>query len=655
MRAKGGREKKCAVFPLIVTLLLLWLIPIDARADVRLPAIIGNGMVLQRAMSLTLWGWADPGEAVKIDFRGNTVRKVAGSDGTWSAKLPPQTPGGPFQLKIAGRNRITIEDVLVGDVWIASGQSNMEFTVAESDHAKEDMAGPHSGQLRLFLTDRQTALTPAPDVKSEGWQHATPRSVGRFSAIAFLFGRALEKRYHVPIGLLGASWGATHIESWMSADMLRPFPKAAGDLARIASFTANDVLAYNRYVEQYGSFMAAHASEDAGIAEGKAAWAQPGLDLANWGGIDLPRPYSGWGHDFKRFDGAVWYRHQVDVPSSVEGQAVELRLGVPYRLQRAFWNGVEVGRVDSAIASVYRIPPALVKSGPTTIAFRLEGTGGYIMIWGAPEQIALSSQDWRMPLAGLWRYRTAVDITALPEPPPAAQLLIPPGITVLWNGMISPNSRYALKGALWYQGEANVGAADVYGPMFRRMITGWREAWHQQFPFLYVQIAGYDGYVAPAAELREAQAAALSLPRTAMTTAADLGLADDVHPKDKRAVAARMVLAARHVAYGESVEYSGPTLRTVVRAGDRLVLTFDHLGGGLVDREGGKLRGFSIASAKGEFSPAGAHIEATTIIVSSPAVHSPMRVRYGWANVPNGTLGNMDGLPAAPFEGTVVP
>ena len=625
-----------------------------ARAEVRLPSLIGDGMVLQRGTPLVIWGMASPNERVRIVFRGKTVIAVAGVNGRWRARLPSQSSGGPFTMEIIGQNRVLLSDVLVGDVWLASGQSNMAWPLSKTDHAVEDVAGPHSNQVRLFQIPRTAALTPQADVNGATWRAATSETTKDFSAVAYLFGQRLHARYKVPIGLIQSTWGGSYAESWINAKAMATISSYAQDLTKLKALGPDEVVAFDHYRQAYAAFSHAHRSDDFGTVNGRAIWAARDFDTSGWASIELPspepgRPDSSWGV-YNRFDGNVWFRRTANVPIEVDGRAITLRLGVPYAKQRAFWNGVELEQVLEGDNAVYQVPAKLVSAGKATVSFRLSGSDGFIGVFGHPHALQIESGDWRVSLVGGWLYRIGTDVAALPIPPTSAQFLVKPGIVVLWNGMIAPITSYAIKGVVWYQGESNVSAADTYRQLFPTLISSWRSAWQQQFPFLFVQIAGYDGYNADAAELREAQGEALHMPTTGMATAADLGDSRDIHPTNKRDVAARLELVARRVAYGEAVVAFGPTLRTVKRERGSLRLTFDNLGGGLINRAAGVLRGFTVADDDAELFPADAVIDGNEVVVKSAKVALPTSVRYVWANAPNGTLGSCDGLPALPFR-----
>lgn len=607
-------------------------------------------MVLQRDTPLKIWGWAAPGEAVGIRFRHITVETRATAKGRWQLTLKPQSPGGPFTMTIVGSNRIVLNDILVGDVWLASGQSNMEFTLQQTDHARDDIATSANDQIRLFKVAHQLSLFEAEDLESDGWKAAAPEATKDFSAVAFLFGQRLQARYRVPIGLIQSTWGGTAAQSWTSAASLLKIPDFARDAAEISSFRKKDAAGYRRYDAQVKAFLAAHRKDDDGTVEGKPVWAARGLDISHWETILLPRPDEAWGADYRRFDGIIWFRRDIDVPTTVAHEPVTLHLGAIWGTVRVFWNGVEVTGSAKTTGSVFTVPAELVQAERAEITLRLTGGDGYAAIMAAADPSAARSSRWSVPLNGEWRYRVGTDISSMPPVHPLFRFMAP-GISVLWNGMIAPAHLFGFPCVLWYQGEANVGHADQYRSLFPAMISGWRQTWKRPLPFLFVQIAGHDGY-APltAPPLREAQAFALRLPATAMATAADLGLAEDIHPTNKRDIAARLEVAARALVYREAVEYSGPTLQGAVTEGSKLRLRFDHNGGGLVNRSPCPLRGFEVAGADGVFSAAEAVIDRTTVVVESPTIAHPVAVRYRWANTPDGTLGNRAGLPAGPFR-----
>ena len=626
-----------------------------STADIRLPQLWADNMVLQRDQPLTIAGSAEAGEPVRVRFRQESEATVAGTDGRWSVTLKPQAPGGPEEMRIEGHNTLTLKNVLVGDVWVASGQSNMEFSLKEADGAAAAIAASGDANIRLLRLQHDASAQPKADVRPTSWQVAGPGSVADFSAIAYLFARQLREHNPVPIGVIESAWGGTYAESWMSAEALQPFPEFAQRLRTLRGVTAKDEADYRAYVELKSRWNTAHRAEDRGSAEGRAPWADPKLNVSQWPLIEVPRPDSAWGTDFDGFDGTVWFRREIDIPPALAGVDVELHLGVPYHRAQAFYDGKPIDTV-TADAGIYRVSGERVHAGRSVIAQRLTGGSGYIMLSGKPEDVFATAREQRIELAGRWSYQPGTDLADFPKPALLAAYYGLPGIAVLSNAMIEPLTQLPIKGVIWYQGESNVGAADQYRRLFPALVQDWRRRWHSGFPFLFVQIAGYGSDpaqpgAAPAAELREAQQAALTLPLTGMATAVDLGDAQNVHPKNKIEVARRLALLARQVAYGETVVASGPIFRELRVQGDRVRVQFDHVGSGLLAHDRyGYPRGFAIAGQDGRFVWAKALIEGSAVWVSNAEVKHPTAVRYGWANTPDGNVYNKAGLPMIPFR-----
>ncbi|MDB6111192.1 MAG: Sialic acid-specific 9-O-acetylesterase [Pedosphaera sp.] len=474
-----------------------------AHADVRLPNLFTDHMVLQQQAKVPVWGWADEGEEVVVTFRGQKVKTKA-KDGRWMVKLSALKAGGPDALTVAGKNSLTLNDVLVGEVWICSGQSNMEFPLEKSLESKTDIEASANPAIRLFKVPKLKANAPTNDVKG-AWQACNPRTVGGFSAVGYYFGRDLQKARGVPVGLIDSCWGGSPAEVWMSQTALACNPRYETEI--LGSYAE----AVKRYEESQATFeLEAAAARTAGKPISKNA---------------TPRPP---------------------------------------------WKPAE-----------------------------------------------------------------------------------------LYNGMIAPLIPFAIKGAIWYQGESNAGRAEQYRTLFPDMIRNWRQDWNQgDFTFLAVQLAPYmavkdEPTDSSWAELREAQLNTTKvLPKTGMAVITDVGNPKDIHPTKKRPVGERLALAARGVAYGEKIAYSGPVYRKMEMTGDKIILQFDHAGGGLEVHEGA-LKGFAICGEDHKFVWADAMVDAKSpakIIVSSPAVAKPVAVRYGWADCPVVNLWNRDGLPASPFR-----
>jgi sialate O-acetylesterase len=641
-------------------------IGVNAHADIRLPRLVGDNMVLQRNAPLAVWGWADPGERVQITFRGYRAAARTDRSGRWLARLPAQRAGGPWEMRIAGKNVLIVRNIVVGDVWLAAGQSNMQFPMAEEGgfggvaNSEREIAGANFPNIRMFTVRRTTALRPVEAVESIGWLSVTPESVRRFSAVAYLFGRELHQRYRVPIGLIETAWGGTPAETWVSAKALQGFPEFGGSIARESQIDASAMAGYDTYLAARNQWYLLHGREDRGTAS-RVGWAEPGYDDSAWPMIVEPQPWPI--KPVKEFDGTLWYRKEIDVLPGEAGRSIRLHLSHMLQADTTFFGGTKVGETaGEGPDRDYLVPGDLVKLGRNVVTVRLTGQyasgDGYTGMLGEAGQMYAELAARKISLAGIWRFQPGPDLSELPEPPPLAEFRtqFPQSPALVFNAMVAPLVGYRLKGVIWYQGESNVGRATQYRSLFPALINDWRARWGYQVPFLFVQLAGFgadgpDPGESARAELRESQSAALSLAGTGMATAIDLGDPDNIHPKNKQDVAHRLALEATRVAYGKHVIDSGPTYHSVRVEGRRVRLEFYNTGAGLrISGDPAEPRGFAIAGEDGHFMWARARVEGRTIIVWSDAVAAPTAVRYDWANTPSGNLYNVAGLPALPFR-----
>jgi sialate O-acetylesterase len=645
-----------------------WLLAASAAgADIRLPRLIGDNMVLQRDSPLKLWGWADPGERIQIRFRDQVRRATADASGAWSVTLAAVSAGGPYQMRLIGKHTLTLRNLLVGDVWLASGQSNMEFPLRRKggfggvSNAEREISGAYFPRMRLLLVNKETAFSPKSDVNSQGWQTVTPATAASFSAVAYLFGRELQQRYRVPIGLIESSWGGTPAESWTSDIGLRRLPYFAASIERRSHIDARAMADYDRYLASRNDWYRLHGREDRGRVDGQDLWAAATYPAIDWPTTTEPQPWPL--KATKDFDGTMWFRKTIDIPVSLAGSALRLHLTHLLQSDTSYFNGSQVGATSGEIADRdYSVPAQLVQPGSNVITVRISGEyasgDGYVGMLGEASDLYAQIGSLTVPLAGTWSYQTGPDVTALPDPPPLAEFMIryPQAPALLYNAMIAPLTAYRIKGVIWYQGEANTNRAAQYRVLFPALIRDWRSHWGYEFPFLFVQLAGFGTQKPqpadyPWAELREAQAGALALPHTGMAVAIDIGNAADIHPKDKQDVAHRLALAAERVAYAQHVVASGPSYRSMQIEGGRIRLKFASIGSGLELKDPqDRVRGFSIAGADGRFVWARARLDGTDVLVSSDAVSAPVAVRYDWGNTPDGNLYNREGLPAAPFR-----
>ena len=648
---------------LLLLLPCLGLPVFTAYATVRLPALVGSHMVLQCDRPLPLWGLAAPGEKVSLTFRGQTyAASLPDAAGRWQATLPATPAGGPYSLTIKGQNTLVLDDVLVGDVWLAAGQSNMEFPVKDPPtgyfqpvaNADQELAAANFSKLRLFKIPQTATYHPAADVNSPGWLVCGPATVAQFSAVAYFFGRDLHQRYQVPIGLISSCWGGTPAEAWTSAEGLRTLPDfqaQAADISRRTTRLMDDDQVYRQRLR------AALNSPllDRGYPPSGKPWSAADFDARAWPEMPLPG-YWETTPALKNYDGVVWFQKEIDLPAELADQPLTLALGKLNDTDSTWFNGVRVGSTDGYnVPRNYPVPGALVRPGRNVVTVRVVDLGSNGGFSGEAVGLHLAGAGRTLPLAGSWRYQVGLAPQDYPVSPlPGGPSHVP---TALFNGMIAPLIPFALKGVIWYQGENNTGRADQYRTLFPALITDWRQHWHApELPFLFVQLANFEPALpqpGPStwAELREAQAQALALPCTGMATAIDLGEADDIHPHNKQEVGHRLALAARHVAYGEkALVYSGPTYCSMAARGAAIRLTFTHVSGGLVAKNGPLLQGFAVAGADQQFHWATAQVAGNEVVVQSAEVKKPVAVRYDWANNPSGNLYNKAGLPAVPFR-----
>jgi len=624
-------------------------------ADVHLPRLVSDGLVLQRDVAVRVWGRADDDENVTLWLDGERVATTVAREGRFEIELPPRPAGGPHQLRIAGDNEVVVRDVLFGDVWIASGQSNMQLPMERvKEKYPDDIAAADFPHIRYFTVPREYDFDgPRDDVSDGRWQAVTPATVMDLSAVGFFFARALGHRYDVPIGIVSSNFGGSAAEGWMSEDALHAYPHYLEVALRyrdrdylqglIDSDTAREAAWHDRL-----------DAADAGL-RAATPWYAPDADDADWELRSVP----GFWANAKSgaVNGVAWYRRTFELPAGLAGAPAKLMLGRIVDADTAWVNGVEVGNITYQYPPRrYDVPAGVLRAGENTIAVRVVNSAGYGgFVTDKPYWIEAGGR--RIMLEGEWRFRMGA--TAAPLPPPRFQAYHQP--LGFFNAMLAPLLPMTIRGVIWYQGETNAGRPAEYEQLFPAMIRDWRRNFEQgDFPFLFVQLANFmEPRELPAesdwAATREAQRKALREPNTAMAVAIDVGEWNDIHPLDKRTVGERLALAARHVAYGEDdLVYSGPSPRSAVAGNGAVVIEFDNVGGGLVAR-GERLREFALAGKDGRFVWAHATIDRNRVVVRSDAVPEPHTVRYAWADNPiNANLYNEEGLPATPFELEVI-
>ena len=621
-----------------------------AQAEVRLAGVFGDHMVLQRHEPIRVWGTAAAGEAVQVSLQQSLGRAVAGADGRWWVQLPPLPAGGPHELTVSGSNTVVLRDVLIGDVWLCSGQSNMEWPLSLSHDAAQAIAEADLPLVRHLKIAKRPSLSPQADVDRQPWLVSQPGTAGEFSAVAFHFARRLQRELGVPIGLVNASWGGSHLETWTSPAAARQDPDLAPVLARMpaddAAFAAQDQVRQQALVKRWQGELPLWTSRS------MPPWQEIDIDTRRWPVLKAPRIWEEQG--LPGLDGSVWLRRTLELTAAQAAGAATLHLGMIDDCDRTWVNGEPVGATCGwDTPRHYPVPAGLLRAGRNVIAVRVVDTGGGGGFHGAAQAMQLETAAGSLPLAGDWLAR--VEAPARKSAPDFNDLP-----TLLFNGMLQPLTPMPLRGVIWYQGESNVPRAAHYADAFRRLITDWRQQWQQpQLPFLFVQLSSFlpperNTLTGSAwAELRDAQRQALSLPGTGMAVSIDVGDAHDIHPRNKRTVGERLALLALQQVHGQALVSSGPVWQSLrTQPGGVAELGFGNLGGGLAVRGPGQaLLGFAVAGADQRFVPAQATIVGDRVHVWSPLVAQPQAVRYGWVDNPqDGNLINRAGLPASPFR-----
>ncbi len=658
---------------LAITILLLALYSSSVWAEesaLKLANIFADHAVLQRDIELPVWGWAAAGESVTVSIDGKNVAAKADDTGKWMARFPAFPAGGPYIMTVTGKDsKLAVTDILIGDVWICSGQSNMEFHVNSSNNAKAEIEAANFPQFRQFHVEKAAMPSPMPDVSGE-WTVASPDTVGAWTAVGFFFGRDLHQHLNVPIGLISTSWGGTRVEAWTSLEVIKEQygdkqQKEFTDLSEMNTKLEGPMEKYTEDMKAFKESFAKFIKYDSDVNH-LQKYVSPDLDDSSWKPIKTPSEWEKDGHP--NLDGEVIYRKTIDIPANWAGKELLLLPGAIDEIETTFFNGTQVGKAGSLspidtsqwhLQRTYKVPANLVKAGKAVIAIQvIDQCGGGGLIGPDPKMMKIypiDNESAAISLADGWKHLVTFEIPARPKNP-----LNPNIITVLYNGMVSGLIPYAIRGAIWYQGESNANGlqAYLYRDRFAAMITDWRARWKQgDFPFLWVSLANFRDFTNEPGDpqslwavLRDSQQATLKLPNTGTAMAIDIGDAKDIHPKNKQDVGHRLAFAARHIAYGEQLVYSGPMYKSMMVENGAIRLAFDHVGTGLVAKDGA-LKQFAIAGKDQKFVWADAVIDGSTVVVKSDKVKDPVAVRYAWANNPEGcNLYNKEGLPAAPFR-----
>lgn len=636
----------------LLLLFVFCLLSISVFAQVRLPKLISDGMVLQRSQELTIWGWASPGENVILTFKKSEFSATANQDGNWEIRIPPQKAGGPYEMVFEASNQLTVKNILFGDVWVASGQSNMELWMGRVRYTYHDeIQNSENPEIRQFIVpDQYDFKQTHRDFESGQWQSANPESILEFSAVAYFFAKELYEQYQVPIGIINAALGGSPVEAWMSEESLKEFPDAYKELQK---FKDDDLIQQIQQEDQQriGNWYSELNQKDEGL-NAEPEWSQPNLDDSGWDKMDLP---GYWSEETSIGDqnGVVWFRREINVPERMTGKSARLWMGRIVDQDSVFVNGQLAGTTG------YQYPPrryhldsAVLKPGKNELAVRVinsSGSGGFVP--DKPYYISVGTDT--LPLTGNWKYKLGASMEPL-----ASQTFIRWKPAGLYNRMITPLLDYSIKGVIWYQGESNTGNPGVYEERFSTVIQTWRDEWKQgDFPFLFVQLANFmettdEPVQSNWAELRQAQLNTLQLPNTGMAVTIDVGEWNDIHPLNKKDVGYRLALQARKIAYDEdNLVAAGPIPKNSTFNSDHVIIEFENIGEGLNTSDGESPDHFSISEDGEHFLWAKAEIQGDSIKVWNDDISNPVAVRYAWADNPeSANLYNKNGLPATPFE-----
>lgn len=634
-------------------------ISFSTYSQVRLPKLIGDGMVLQRNAPVKIWGWAAKNEKMSLNFIDSTYGTKADSIGNWSITISNLKAGGPYSLTISASNSITISDIMVGDVWICSGQSNMEHTLGSFSWVYKDViANSKNDNIREFNVPQGYNFNKQlKDLPSGKWEIANPENVLNFSAVAYFFGKYIYEKYKIPIGLINSSLGGSPAESWLSENALKEFPKYYKEAQK---FKDNSLI---RKIEESDSkringWYSLLNQKDKGYKNPEKIWSDISLNTSDWDTMKVP---GYWAHTkLGPVNGVVWFRKKVNIPASMVGKKGKIILGRIVDADSVFVNGKFVGTTSYQYPRRrYDIPSHVLKEGENIVVVRVIsniGIGGFVP--DKPYEIVAG--DTSVNLKGEWKYKLGAKMEPL-----ESQTFIRWKPEGLYNAMLAPLLNYRIKGVIWYQGESNADRPVEYRKLFPALIRDWRGKWHEgNFPFLFVQLPNFmkaknEPSESNWAMLREAQLKALSLPNTGMAVTIDIGEWNDIHPVDKKDVGKRLALAAERIAYGDTnVVYSGPIYksmkvvqRTPYGEGNQIILSFTNTGSGLTVKDDQQLGGFAIAGPDKRFVWANAKIEDDKVVVWNDKIKEPVAVRYAWADNPErADLYNREGLPASPFR-----
>lgn len=603
-----------------------------SQAKIIVSRLISDHMVLQRGVNIRIWGTADPQEKITVDFKGRKYHTRASQDGSWIVMLAPSLAGGPYLLSIKGRTEVLkIKNLLVGDVWVCSGQSNMEFSVSGVINAAKELSVANDSHIRQFKVPKANGPIPATMLTTGEWKSSSAATTGEFTAVGYFFAREMRKVHpDVPVGIINASWGGSCIEAWLS--------NAGFGWNGLADLQQYHETEYNRRInllKDKNDWVP--TISDAGITDGKPQWVATDYDDSGWKEWNAPGWW--WGNGLEFFGGVLWMRKSFELPVDVAASQIALSLGYFDDRARVWINGHLIDSVNNRSDKLrrYLVPAKYLLPGKNSITLQVTNVDANGGVYGDKESMKINADFFQLSLTGAWKYR----IGYFDYRPESQPISTPVG---LYNAMISPLTNFTIGGVLWYQGEQNasdVQTAYLYRQHLKTLVKDWRGHFNSgDFPFVVVQLPNFNK---PAqiplpsnwAVLRESQFQVLELSNTAVVNTIDLGDADDIHPRNKQDVGKRVALAIQKLVFNKKELDLGPVYQSSQVIGDSIRITFDHKGKKLVAKDKyGYVTGFTIAGADKKFVWAKAKIEGNQVVVWSDDVKAPASVRYGWANNP---------------------
>lgn len=617
--------------------------------QVKLPAIFNDHMILQREAKVPVWGTAQPGELIRVELAGKNAKTVVAADGKWKVHLPSMKAGGPYLMKIyqGPKSQVALEykEVLIGDVWLASGQSNMEWQVQQSHDAANEIRQAQYPEIRFFNVTHDKKASPQDTLFVGSWKKMDDTlALKNASAVAYYFARNLQADLKVPVGIVQSTWGGTPVEAWTSRAALLSSSVTKDQVAKSDSLTGSHFVQDSLNLLRFWNIV--YNPQD-GVGEQVS---KIDFNDTKWPVITMPAVLKE--KTMPDYEGIVWLRKEIDIEEKFNTTSIRLELGHPEMNYTLYFNGQEIAKNiwNNNKSHAYDIPAHLIRQSKNVIAVRMAflWTGGG---FNPPaEQMYLTDGQLKVSLAGNWKYQKNL------EPPIPKIRNYHQYPSVLFNGMINPIVPYAIKGFIWYQGEDNAVAPLAYRTSFPLLISDWRTRWKQgDLPFLYVQLANFMKQQSKPSEsnwalLREAQTMTLKVPNTGMATAIDIGNPDDIHPANKQEVGRRLALAAKKLVYHQKIQASGPMYQKHELDGNQVKITFTETGSGLKVKDAAELKGFAIAGMDKVFHWADAEIAGNSVILTSAVVKEPVHIRYAWADSPECNLINQEGLPAVPFR-----